>query len=50
MSSILPATVDARLTVKFDSIFKRAGSVSIDDLGNDPRKTLKLHKYPIFGL
>lgn len=50
MSNILPETVEARLTVKFDSIFKRAGSVSIDDIGHDPRKALKLHKYPMFEL
>lgn len=38
-------TLDARLTVKFECIFNRAGKVSLDELASDPQKALKLSKY-----
>lgn len=38
--------LQARLIFKFDTIFNKAGSVFINDLLDNPSKTLKLEKYP----
>ena len=49
MCNVKQDTLNARLIVKFDSIFGAAGSVTLNDLINDPIKSLKLEKYPQLG-
>lgn len=41
MSNIQPKTVNARLMVKFDTIFERAGKINMSDICNDPKTVLK---------
>lgn len=43
--NVSPETLNSRLIVKFDSIFSRAGSVSLQDISDNPDKTLKLGKF-----
>lgn len=50
MSKISRETINARLVVKFDSIFGRAGPISWEDFGNETKDIFKLKKYPIFNL
>lgn len=49
MCNVKQDTLNARLIVKFDSIFGAAGSVTLNILINDPIKSLKLEKYPQLG-
>lgn len=46
--NVKPETLNARLIVKFDSIFAAAGAVSWEKLSRDTTKALKMHKYPKF--
>ncbi|KAK8839593.1 hypothetical protein M9Y10_028650 [Tritrichomonas musculus] len=43
--NVTPITLDSRLMVKFDSIFGRAGSVTLRDISDNPEKNLKLGKF-----
>ena len=49
MCNVTPLTLNARLVVKFDSIFGNAGKVERQELVEDPVKTLKLYRYPVLG-
>lgn len=49
MCNVDPETLNARLIVKFDTIFAKATNIYIDDLLNDPALSLKLKKYPQLG-
>lgn len=47
MSKVSRETINARLMVKFDSIFGRAGPILWEDFGDETKDILKLKKYPI---
>lgn len=44
MCNVKQETLNARLMGTFDSIFWAAGSVTLNDLINDPIKSLELEK------
>lgn len=48
MCNISPVTLNARLIVKFDSIFQNAGPIKWEDLAK-PEQSLKLNEYPCLG-
>lgn len=47
MCNVKRDTLNARLIVKFDSIFGAVGSIALNDLINNPIKSMKLEKFKI---
>lgn len=43
--NVSPETLNARLCVKFDSIFSRASSITLAEISENPEKVLKLKKF-----
>lgn len=41
MCNILPITLNARLIIKYDSFFNKAGSIKFEDLGDDEKSPLQ---------
>ena len=41
MCNILLITLNARLIIKYDSIFNKAGSIKFEDLGDDEKSPLQ---------
>lgn len=42
MCNILPITINARLTIKYDSIFNKVGNIKFEDFGNDEKNPLQI--------